>query len=195
MDSYGWVKMKCIYARVSTEEQNVEQQVEELKKHYGEVDMVFTDKRSGKDTDRPSFNNMVDNLKVGDAVICYDISRLGRKVQHVLDFADYCKGNGIKLFIHALGGIDVTSSSGKMILTTLAGVAEMMRVEMLEKQRIGIARAKVEGKYTGRKQSPKTINKYNEVNSLAEKGVSVSKALELIGLSRGQFYKMKKTFK
>ncbi|NQZ27985.1 MAG: recombinase family protein [Colwellia sp.] len=184
--------MKCIYARTSTEEQNVEQQVAELKKHYGDTDMVFTDKRSGKDMDRPAFNSMVDNLKSGDTVICYDISRLGRKVQHVLDFADYCKDNGIKLFIHALGGVDVTSSSGKMILTTLAGVAEMMRVEMLEKQRIGIATAKADGKYTGRKQSPETVRKFKEVNELIEAGKSASRALELIGLSRGQFYKMKK---
>ncbi|WP_105258405.1 recombinase family protein [Pseudoalteromonas sp. T1lg88] len=187
--------MKCIYARTSTEEQNVKQQVEELKKHYGEVDMIFTDQRSGKDVDRPDFNRMVSNLKFGDTVICYDISRLGRKVQHVLDFADYCKANGIKLFIHALGGVDVTSSSGKMILTTLTGVAEMMRVEMLEKQKIGIARAKSEGKYTGRKQSPETLKKFNEVNELIEGGKTATRALELIGLSRGQYYQMKKAMK
>ena len=80
-----------------------------------------------------------------------------------------------------------------MILTTLAGVAEMMRVEMLEKQKIGIATAKAEGKYTGRKQSPETVRKFNDVNELIEGGKSASRALELIGLSRGQYYKMKKS--
>ncbi|SUI90878.1 recombinase family protein [Shewanella morhuae] len=182
--------MKCIYARVSTDEQNVEQQVQELKKHHGTVDMVFTDKRSGKNTDRAGFNSMRQNLKAGDTVIVYDISRLSRKVQHVLDFADECKELGVKLFIHALGGVDVTSSSGKMILTTLAGVAEMMRVEMLEKQKIGIATAKAEGRYTGRKVSPQTIKKFDDVRELVAAGKSATRALELVGLSRGQYYKM-----
>jgi putative DNA-invertase from lambdoid prophage Rac len=187
--------MKCIYARVSTEEQNVDQQVRELKAHYGNVDMVFTDKRSGKDTDRTGFNSMRGNLKAGDTVIVYDISRLSRKVQHVLDFTDECKELGVKLYIHALGGVDVTSSSGKMVLTVLAGVAEMMRVEMLEKQKIGIATAKAEGRYTGRKASPETIKRFHEVNVLVSAGQSATRALELIGLSRGQYYKMLKESK
>jgi len=184
--------MQYIYSRVSTVEQNATQQTELLKdkyKHNG----VFEDQFSGKDFDRPAMNEMLAALTVGDSVVFYDISRIGRNTVDVISFCDDMTSKGVQVIIHTLGGVDITSSTGKMVLTTLAAVAEMQRTEMLEKQRIGIERAKVEKKYKGKQVSQETIDKFTKITSLIDNnGLSVTDALKTVNLSRAQYYRMKK---
>ena len=98
----------------------------------------------------------------------------------------------VKLIIHTLGGIDVTSSTGILVLTTLAAVAEMQRTEMLEKQRIGIERAKKEGLYKGKRVSDSSKKEYQKVIDLVDLGVSQSKAISLVGMNKSKFYRLKK---
>ncbi|GAM64393.1 resolvase [Vibrio ishigakensis] len=182
--------MQHIYSRVSTAEQNVQQQTELLLKHYPEA-RVWEDKLSGKNMEREQFQLMQSHLRQGDTVICYDISRLGRNVVDVLKFCEAMTEQGVKVVVHTLGSVDVTSATGKMVLTTLASVAEMQRTEMLEKQAIGIERAKAEGKFKGKQVSEKTLQKVEAVDALVASGTSASKALTMIGLSRSTYYKHK----
>jgi len=173
-----------IYARVSTNDQNVDQQAKVLTDQY-KHDQVIKEKGSGKTLDRPLFSAMADKLVSGDSVIVYDISRLGRNTTAVLDFVARCKGLGVKVAIHDLGGLDVCSNTGKMVLTVLAGVAEMMRGEMLEKQMIGIQTAKEAGKYRGKQQSPETVKKLDKaISMMAENGLTQGQAAKLVGISR-----------
>ena len=157
------------YARVSTLDQNVNQQTKYLKDRY-QIDRSFEEKMSGKDTIRPEFTKMKESLRSGDTVIAYDISRIGRNVVDVLQFAEFCLQHGISLIIDQLGRVDVTSSTGKMILTTLSAVAEMQRTEMLEKQAIGIKRAKEEGKFRGKQVSQESKDQFDRVQRLIEIG-------------------------
>lgn len=183
--------MQFIYSRVSTVEQHVQQQTEYLLNHY-QNDGVFEDKFSGKDMERPEFQKMLGKLRNGDSVVFYDISRIGRNTQDVLTFCDEMKAQGVRVVIHTLGGIGITSSTGKMVLTTLAGVAEMQRTEMLEKQAIGIARAKTEGKYKGKQVSQESWGEFNKVIELIELGMSQNKAIDTVGMNKSKFYRLKK---
>lgn len=184
--------MKFIYTRVSTIDQNVDQQTEYLQQRYV-TDKVYSDKLSGKSTDRPEFQKMISQLRTGDSVIVYDISRIGRNVKDVLEFAEHCTNIGVSLTIDRLGGVDITSSTGKLVFTTLAAVAEMQRTEMLEKQSIGIDRAKAEGKFKGRQVSKESKDEFSRVNELVQSGLySLNKAISLVGMNRSKYYRLKK---
>ncbi len=184
--------MQFIYSRVSTVEQNVKQQSEYLIKEYGNLE-VFEDKFSGSTTDREQLNLLRNKLRAGDTIIAYDVSRLARNTEELLILVRELQEQGIKIVIHTLGGIDITSPTGKMVLTTMASIAEMQRTEMLEKQRIGIDRAKAEGKYKGKQTSQETIDAFNKVNILIAGGMSAAKAIPSIeGIGKAQYYRMKK---
>lgn len=180
---------KHIYSRVSTQEQNVSQQTSLLLDKYGKDCEVWEDKLSGKNTTREQFQAMQASLNFGDTVIAYDISRLGRNVVDVLQFVEAMSDRGVHIVIDTLGSIDITSATGKMVLTTLASVAEMQRSEMLEKQRIGIERAKEEGKYKGKQQSPETIRKCKSALADVERGLSKEKAAKANNIGIATLYR------
>lgn len=138
-----------IYSRVSTEEQNSAQQAKLLSEHY-KHDFIVEEKASGKNMDRPKFEKLLAQLKQGDELVVYDVSRVGRNAREILTVAEELKTRGVRLVVHTLGSVDVTSAAGGMILAVFAGFAQMERQNMLERQRIGIDRAKAEGKYKGR---------------------------------------------
>lgn len=138
-----------IYARVSTNEQDTEAQADALKSKYAH-DFVVEDVFTGTTTDRPKFKKLIDSLVEGDTLIVREVSRLGRNSVEVLELAQDLKARKVRLVIDNLG-IDVTTPAGEMIFTMMAGMAKMERELMLERQRIGIEKARVDGKYTGRK--------------------------------------------
>jgi len=177
------------YARTSTTTQHVQQQVDYiLSKH--KVDKVFSDQQSGKTLDRPSFNELIKTVVTGDSIIVQDLSRIGRNTIEVLEFAADMKERGVKLIIDDLDSIDITSTTGKMILTTLSAVNTMMREQMLEKQEIGIRRAQEEGKFIGKQQSQKTIDKCNEALKLINvNGLSKVKAAKAVEIGIATLYR------
>ncbi|WP_413699267.1 recombinase family protein [Psychromonas sp. KJ10-10] len=184
---------KYIYARTSTTDQNVTQQIDSLlQKHV--VDDVFSDKQSGKDLDRPEFISMKKTVKGGDSIIVQDLSRIGRNTMEVINFVEEMAERRVGIIIDDLGSIDVTSSTGKMVLTVLASVATMRREQMLEKQLIGIARAQQEGLYKGKQASPQTLLKCQRVDEfISSKALTIAQACKLSNVSRATYYRYKKS--
>jgi len=78
------------------------------------------------------------------------VTVIGRKTHEALEVSEDLKERGVRLVIDQLGGLDVTSAAGEMILTVMAALAKMEREQLKERQTIGIARAKAEGKYPHR---------------------------------------------
>lgn len=178
------------YARVSTLEQNLEQQIALLKSTGFNFDKIFSEKVSAKNTtDREQWQKLMDSLKPQDQIVTQSIDRLGRCTRDVLDLIDRCKSDGIKIFIADLGSIDITSATGQLVVTTLSAVAQMQREQMLEKQFIGIERAKAEGKYKGKQQTQSTINKCIEALKYVEKGMSKEKAAKAAGIGVATLYR------
>lgn len=177
-----------IYGRVSTVDQNVDQQVGVLTGRYPH-DKVICEHASGKTMDRPEFDQMAGQLQPGDTVVVLSVSRLGRNSQGVLAFVDKCRGDGIRVIVDDLGGLDVCSTTGQLVVTVLAAVAQMQREEMLDKQRIGIERAKSEGKYTGRRQSAATVAKLDAAVEYVGKGLTKDAAARAAGVGIATLYR------
>lgn len=141
--------MKIAYVRVSTVEQNEARQVEALEQ-YG-IEKWYIEKISGKDMNRPKLREMLDFAREGDTVYIHDFSRISRSTKDLLELVDTFKQKGVHLYSNK-EGFDTSTPSGRMMLTVIGSINEFERINMLERQREGIAIAKREGKYSGRKR-------------------------------------------
>ena len=168
------------YVRVSTAEQNETRQKEALKKY--DIDKWFIEKASGKDTNRPRLQEMLEYIREDDTVYVEEFSRLGRSTADLLNTVQQIEDVGAK-FVSLNENFDTKTPTGKLQMTMMAAIAEFERSMILERQREGIAIAKREGKYKGRKAvSVPNIGTYYD-KYMRRKGTKVSIAHEL-GISR-----------
>ena len=138
--------MKVAYVRVSTEEQNEARQIEALKKHS--IEKWFTEKVSGKSMDRPQLH---DYVREGDTVYIHDFSRLARSTKDLLEIVERLQAKGVHL-VSNKENLDTGTPTGKLMLTMIAAINEFERQNLLDRQREGIAIAKRNGIYKGRKK-------------------------------------------
>lgn len=114
------------------------------------VNMGYTEKVSAKNTDRPQLQAMLDYARDGDTVYIHDFSRIARSTKDLLDIVEMLSAKGVHL-VSDKESIDTSTPTGKLMLTMIGAINEFERTNLLERQREGIAIAKREGKYTGRK--------------------------------------------
>ena len=131
--------MRIAYVRVSTEEQNEARQREALKQYR--IEKWFCEKRSAKDTNRPQLEAMLEFARSGDTIYIQDLLRLVQRMQQ----------KEIQL-ISCQEQIDTATATGKLMLTMIAAINEFERSILLERQKEGIAIAKREKRYQGRKR-------------------------------------------
>ena len=131
--------MKVFYARVSTEDQNEARQI--VKANELGAEKIFTDKASGKNTDRPEFKAMMAFLREGDTVMVESFSRLARNTKDLLTIIDELKTKGVS-FVSVKEAVDTNTAQGKFMLTVFGAMYEMERENILDRQREGIAIAK-----------------------------------------------------
>jgi DNA invertase Pin-like site-specific DNA recombinase len=134
--------------RVSTTEQNLARQLDGLA-----LDKVFTDKCSGKDTNRPGLRAMLDYVREGDTIYVHSMDRLARSLSDLLALVERLEAKGVTLVVvkDGLTFAGHSSPTDKLLLAMLGAVAEFERAMIRERQAEGIALAKAEGKYKGRK--------------------------------------------
>lgn len=141
--------MRVGYIRVSTVEQNTARQ--EVLMQELDVDKVYIEKVSGKNVnDRLKLQEMLEFIREGDIVVVESISRLARNTKDLLEIVEKLKNKGV-VFISKKENIDTDTPSGQFMLTIFGAVAQLERDYILQRQREGIAIAKQEGKYKGRK--------------------------------------------
>ncbi|MBZ5753047.1 recombinase family protein [Metabacillus rhizolycopersici] len=143
------MNLNIAYIRVSTVEQNEARQVEAMKRYR--IDKVYQEKVSAKNTDRPKLLEMLDYAREGDTIYVADFSRLARSTKDLLELVELLESKGVQL-VSIKENIDTSTPNGKLMLTMLGAINEFERANMLERQREGIAIAKAEGKYKGRKE-------------------------------------------
>ncbi len=178
--------MKYIYSRVSTSDQNVQQQSSYLAERY-EHDAIVEEVFTGTTTERPKFTKLIQQLKRDDTLIVYHVSRLGRNTSEVLQTAELLKNKGVSVYVDQLQGLEITQGVGKLLFTLLSGLAELEREQMLERQRIGINRAKSEGRYKGRKPVDNEI--IDSARKLIASGVTKEKAAKQLGIGVATLYR------
>ena len=172
--------MKIAYVRVSTIEQNEARQIEALEK-YG-IEKWFTEKISAKDTNRPRLQEMLDFAREGDTIYIHDFSRLARSTKDLLDIVELLNSKKIHL-VSNKENIDSSTPTGKLMLTMIAAINEFERSNLLERQREGIAIAKRQGKYKGRK--PFHSDKFNDLYEKYEhREICKAEFARLLGISR-----------
>lgn len=168
------------YVRVSTTDQNEARQNEALNKYN--IDKWYVEKITGKDTNRPKLIEMLDFIREDDTVYVEEFSRLGRSTQDLLDIVQHIENKGAK-FISIKENFDTKTPAGRLQMTMMAAIAEFERSMILERQREGIAIAKKEGKYKGRKKIKRTDIDIHYDRYMSRKASKTQIATEL-GISR-----------
>lgn len=140
--------MRLAYIRVSTIDQNEQRQVEAMQKYN--IEKWFIEKVSAKDTNRPKLQELLDFAREGDTIHIHDFSRLARSTKDLLDIVELLTSKGV-ILVSNKENIDTSTPTGKLMLTMIGAINEFERTNLLERQREGIAIAKREKKYKGRK--------------------------------------------
>jgi DNA invertase Pin-like site-specific DNA recombinase len=172
------------YVRVSAVDQNTARQLDGV-----ELDKVFTDKASGKDTNRPQLKAALDYLRDGDVLVVHSMDRLARNISDLLNTVQTLNDRGVVVeFVKE--GLTFTgddSAISKLMLTIMGGVAEFERAMIRERQLEGIAKAKQAGKYRGR-QSTMAGAQIKEIRVRAAAGENKSSLAREFMLSRQTIY-------
>jgi putative DNA-invertase from lambdoid prophage Rac len=173
------------YGRVSTTQQDTENQRLELEQAGGQIDYWFADIVSGKvpAMQRKAFSEMLSKIRDGETLVVAKLDRLGRDAIDVLQTVRALGERNIKVIVHQLGTTDRTSTAGKLLLSMLAAVAEMERDLLIKRTQAGLSRAKVEGKKLGRpsKIAPEARKAIIEKKN---SGTSISALAREYGVSR-----------
>jgi DNA invertase Pin-like site-specific DNA recombinase len=180
------IGLKIGYARTSTLEQvaGMDAQLRDLT--AAGCEKIFTEQVSavGK---RSELEAALDFVREGDTLVVTKLDRLARSTQHLLQILDRVKSKGADLHILNLGA-DSASPTGKLIYTLVAAISAFERELMLERQREGIAKAKADGKYKGRR--PTARARSAEVSALKAEGVRPVDIARRLGIGRASVYRV-----
>jgi len=180
------IGLKVGYGRTSTLEQQagLDAQIRDLQ--TAGCEKIFSEQVSSVAT-RPQLEAALDFIREGDTLIVTKLDRLARSTGHLLEIADRVKLKGANLHVLNLAA-DTGSATGKLLFTMIGAVATFEREMMLERQREGIAKAKAEGKYKGRK--PTVRARSTEVVALISDGVRPTDIARQLGIGRASVYRI-----
>lgn len=175
------------YCRVSTSDQTTENQVAEIRAAGFELSprrtVCETVSGSVPASERPEFARLLDRLEDGDVLVVTKLDRLGRNAMDVRATVEGLSGIGVRVHCLALGGVDLTSSAGRMTMQVLSAVAEFERDLLIERTQAGLSRAKSDGKTLGRPPSL-TRAQIANVRAALQAGASVAEVARSFGTSR-----------
>lgn len=177
------------YIRVSSEYQNTERQLDEVK-----LDKTFTDKISGVDTQRPQLQAMLEYVREGDVIHVHSIDRLARNLKDLSQLVEDLNARGVTIHFHKE---NLTFKNGqdpikKLMFQLLGSFAEFERSLIRERQREGIAKAKQAGKYKGRR---KTIDSSVIIEAMSKEGASYRKTAKALNISLSTVQRVMKEYK
>lgn len=180
------------YVRVSTVEQKLDRQL----LAYNKADVVYSDKVSGKNKERPQLKAMLEGLQKDDVVVVKSLDRLSRSTMDLLEIVKEIEDKGATLKILDKD-IDTGTAIGKFFLTIIGAVAELERENINERVREGIAIAKIEGKYKGRKKGSIELkgDSLNRFKIFYNKGFNKTELSKEFGVPRATIYRWEKVLK
>jgi DNA invertase Pin-like site-specific DNA recombinase len=171
----------AVYARVSTFEQEPENQLAELRRYAAAREWTITEYVdrgiSGAKDHRPALDRLVTDARRRrvDVVVCWRLDRLGRNLRHLITLLEELQALGVA-FVSLAEGIDATTPAGKLQMHILGAIAEFERARIAERVKAGLQRARAQGKQLGRpRKAPATI---------AVPGGSVREAARIWGVSK-----------
>lgn len=185
--------MKVGYVRVSDPiSQNPQRQIEMMEERG--VEKIFLDRCSGKDVERPELKNMLEFIREDDYVYIESFSRLARSTKNLLELVEFITEKKKANLISIKESINTGTSSGRMMLTIVGAISQFEREVLLERQREGIAIARKNNKYKGRKKINYPQNWELVYNKYRIREITGNTAMELLNLKKTTFYKLKKEY-
>ena len=181
------------YVRVSSMDQKIDRQL----LAYDRADFIYIDKMSGMKRDRPELERMLNDLQAGDTVVVKSIDRLSRSTKDLLEIVEQIRTSQANLHILDLN-IDTSTAMGKCVLTILGAIAELDRKTIKERTAEGIAIAKSQGKYKGRKKGAISLRDTEAIKRFKifyNSGLSKSAIAREFNVSRTTIYKWIKELK
>lgn len=176
------------YARTSTVGQTAGFEAQEAELERVGCEKIFREQASSVDVAaRKTLTEALAFVSSGDMLVVTKLDRLARSVAHLMQIVGALEAKGVSLRILNLG-MDTGTPTGKLILTVLGGIVQSEREIMLERQREGIAKAKAEGKFQGRK--PTARAKASEIRELMKQGVGATAVARQLGIGRNSVYRI-----
>ncbi len=173
------------YARVSTEAQNLDRQLDALEK-YG-VDIIYNEKMSGTKKNRPELTKLLDRITEGDTVVVESLSRLGRSTKDLIELTETFQSKGVNL-VSLKESIDTNSPTGKLLFTLMSAIAQFERDVIADRTREGLKAARARGRMGGRPRAdPEQVKK--AVKLYKTKQYSIKEIEELTGIKKSTLYR------
>jgi DNA invertase Pin-like site-specific DNA recombinase len=177
--------MRIGYARVSTDEQSLDLQLDALK--GAGCERIFSDTASATKADRPGLADATSHLRGGDMLVIWKLDRLGRTVKGLVDFVADLQGRGVQ-FRSLTDGIDTATPAGRFFFHVMASLAQMERELLAERTRAGLAAARRRGRTGGRKRRM-TPGKVESARKLLKDGMSPRDVAQNLGVSIPTLYR------
>jgi len=173
------------YARVSTEDQCLDLQLDALRQ--AGCERVFTDKASAVKTQRPGLNEARSHLRTGDVLVVWKLDRLGRSVKGLVDLVGELVEEGVQ-FRSLTNGIDTTTPHGRFFFHMMASLAQMERELIAERTKAGLDAARKRGRMVGRKRRM-TPGKIESAQQLLGGGMAPREVAKNLGVSIPTLYR------
>jgi DNA invertase Pin-like site-specific DNA recombinase len=178
------------YARVSTNDQDLQLQLDALKKAGVFREHIFTDKSSGAKSERPGLEKCLSHLKKGDTLLVWRLDRLGRSVPHLVSLIEDLRVKGIGFRSICDGAIDTTTASGELIFNIFSSLAQFERRLIQERTRAGLESARARGRTGGRKKLESTDPKVQMAKKMhKDHSMSIDNICKTLRISRTSFYR------
>jgi len=173
------------YARVSTEEQNLDMQVDALTK-FG-VEKIYKEKLTGTRKDRPQLEELLKVLRNGDKIVVYKLDRISRSTKHLIELSELFNDLGVG-FVSITDSIDTSTAMGKFFFRTMASIAELERDIISERTKSGLQAARARGRKGGRpnKNSGKVEM---AIKMYTSKDYTINQITEATGISKTSLYR------
>ena len=173
------------YARVSTEEQNLDLQLDALQK-FG-VEKIYKEKLTGTRRDRPQLEELLKVLRSGDKVVVYKLDRISRSTKHLIELSEVFNEMDVH-FVSIADNIDTSTAMGKFFFRTMASIAELERDIISERTKSGLQAARSRGKKGGR-PTKKEDKVEIAIKMYKSKDYSIKEITEMTGLSKTTLYR------
>ncbi|WP_119344018.1 recombinase family protein [Facilibium subflavum] len=187
------------YARVSTQDQNLDMQIKALKKYN--CDEIITEKKSGTSLDRPALKKLLETLRKDDTLVVYKLDRISRSTKHMITLSDHFKDKSVK-FISIKDQIDTSTPMGAFFFTVTTALGQLERDILSIRVKDGLEAAKNRGVQCGRKKGMTLENKrkcayaYDIITKLRKNDkTSIAQVLKDQGIARNTYYRYVNEYK
>jgi DNA invertase Pin-like site-specific DNA recombinase len=184
----GFMRKLLGYARVSTNDQDLTTQINDLKK--AGCKMVYTDVASGVRANRPGLEACLNNLRSGDTLFVWRLDRLGRSMPHLVTLIEKLQRQRIGFKSLGDGAIDTTTASGDLVFNIFSALAQFERRLIQERTKAGLAAARARGRLGGRKPvDPKNPKVRMAQKMHQDRSLSIGEICESLRISRPTLYR------